>query len=115
MNKRKLKIPAAKAALSNNGTHEEQLTIPDVKSPQEPEFKAESPKKKPKEYKQVNGVDVSDTMLRDLPVRPRELFKELKKQGVVTGSLNQYIIDAFLMRLIKDKKASKPKSLMDEL
>ncbi|RZP88970.1 hypothetical protein [Vibrio vulnificus] len=40
--------------------------------------------------------------LRDMPVRARNKFKRLKKEGKITGSMNEYMRRAFMSQLDRD-------------
>ena len=42
--------------------------------------------------------------LRKIPKKARDKFNQLKQEGLITGSMNAYIIGAFLQRLRKDEK-----------
>lgn len=46
--------------------------------------------------------DVFNMTLRKIPATAREKFKELKESGKVSGSMNSYIINAFIRQLQKD-------------
>ena len=40
--------------------------------------------------------------LRDMPKRARTHFKRLKKEGKITGSMNDYMRRAFILQLERD-------------
>ncbi|EJG1894835.1 TPA: hypothetical protein ACMDN8_004527 [Vibrio parahaemolyticus] len=49
-----------------------------------------------------NESDVFNMTLRKIPASARGKFKELKDSGKVSGSMNSYIINAFIRQLQKD-------------
>ena len=51
--------------------------------------------------KDLNGT--FDYGLKKIPKKAKNDFEELKKEGKVTGSLNAYIIGAFLKRLREEQ------------
>lgn len=48
-----------------------------------------------------NGV--FSMSLRDMPIRARNQFKRLKKEGKITGSMNDYMRKAFMEKLERDE------------
>jgi hypothetical protein len=43
--------------------------------------------------------EIFNSLLRGIPVNARDAFKMLKKEGKVTGSMNAFIINAFIEKL----------------
>lgn len=43
-----------------------------------------------------------DYGLKKIPIKAKDDFEKLKKEGMITGSLNAYIIGSFLKKLRED-------------
>ncbi|MBE8574148.1 hypothetical protein [Vibrio sp. OPT18] len=54
--------------------------------------------------KEQSGNEVFNMTLRNVPSSARETFRELKALGKVSGSMNSYIVNAFLRQVQQDEK-----------
>ncbi|EJB0234191.1 hypothetical protein [Vibrio parahaemolyticus] len=50
----------------------------------------------------VNEPEQFNMTLRKIPTSARDKFKEMKDGGKVSGSMNSYIINAFIRQLQRD-------------